>query len=74
MRRAYDEATFRCPQKCNKSRMKLVDLSEHIYKYCDLKLLECPLKGCPELLTKYQIMQHKNTCKFKGSCCDTCGE
>ena len=53
MQKAYEEATFKCPLKCGKNAIKMTNLAAHIKNECDLKLIECPLFGCPEKFNKY---------------------
>ena len=53
MLKSYEEATFKCPQKCGKTTIKFIALAAHIKEDCDLKLIECPLFGCPEKYNKY---------------------
>ena len=72
--KAYRDATFKCPNKCGKNKIKLEALLQHINDECDLRPIECPLAGCSEKFNKYQIMQHKSVCKFKNVRCSVCFE
>ena len=64
VQKAYDQATFECPQRCGLSDILLKDLMQHCNEECDFRLVKCPFVGCNEVLNRFTISKHRSQCKF----------
>lgn len=62
VQKAYDAATFECPQKCGKNDLSLTALMTHCNKVCEFRLVKCPFDGCEKVCNRFTINKHKSQC------------
>lgn len=51
---------------------ELSNLDEHLENDCVLKLEECANENCVQMINKFEMEAHLNTCEFKKQKCENC--
>jgi len=62
IRKAYDTATFECPQKCGKNDLTINSIMVHCNKVCEFRLVTCPFENCGQIFNRFTINRHKSKC------------
>ena len=72
VKKAYEAATFNCPQKCGKSDLSLEKLMEHVNEKCEFRLVKCPNQSCGEVLNRFFFNKHRANCRANQNRCHRC--
>eukprot|EP01064_Diplonema_japonicum_P025649 TRINITY_DN37062_c0_g1_i1.p1 TRINITY_DN37062_c0_g1~~TRINITY_DN37062_c0_g1_i1.p1 ORF type:complete len:424 (+),score=61.42 TRINITY_DN37062_c0_g1_i1:37-1308(+) len=50
------------------------EVATHVQKYCEMAIIDCPIKGCLHQCCRQDLNTHMASCPFRVKTCEACGK